>query len=714
MRRLVNMACWGAFALGLVGCIPYERAKLDGDARFELLHRGQLVAFEQRLAAENQTGVDDTWTRVGEAWVALANCHEVDPYALLDDPAPDPLAELVHATLVLEDARRRWLIYHRGTGFVQTSISGTIHARLDDEDLFERSAEELQTDQIVWPESDEAWADELPGYKSQPLDCPKMYQALFEQARRERVGYEKQEKKWAKARKLEQVDLIESPPPRIRLQLDPTLDAPEEAPVVDTLAARELAFIEQAERVLELADALPEDVARLDSVVALVWRVRLALMNLAGDRARALARLPRRLRSEQEIMARWSVMRLDWGRPLAERELEGERAPDAILLNWRVVPLIEYALLAEREGRWEEAMSAYRRAEQIGVDPSNYWSARYGLLRLLARSARWEEVATFADDLPPTSSMYYPAYVWHATRGLRKTGQTDRLIALSLEAFRDRSYRADPFTRAIYVQLLGVLADYPFEERTVELLEDMGVRSKTFERIEEYAEVALDRAQPDNAAAAARWLLAKHFNAQHHPRYWAILALSAFLKDDIGEFKEHLARVVERPAQLDEAIGVSRRSTFFAVADAQLARVFRQMLPVMAEWGDGERAEKARQKWLAVIVTMAQEFVRDTPESLARPALIELYRIASTMLEAERARAYPERVGQNEPLPLVLGTVRVSDRDLDPFEPEIETRSSGVASVTLVPRDRVPRADWIEWFEPLQRDNPSPQPEAAR
>ena len=763
------------------GCVTYERARPVHDARFDLLHARQLVTFEQRLASENQSGLDDTWTRLGEAWVKLANCQQIDPHATRTGPddAVDPLAELLHATIVLEDIRRRRLIYHRATRFVPRSISQTIFAQLDDRDFFERKPPASLPDEVVqWPATQEAWADELPTYMAQPLQCKEMYRELVKSGRTERARYDVIQRKYRKARQLPNVDVVEVPPPRYRLlpsveQLtlwqamatrneasqpssppllelveppsledatgedapeqdasgesagqvqvtekksenrdaflalkpddtrDPTLELPEDG----TLANLYLREIVQANHVLRLGEALPDDIASLPSVDALLWRVRFHLVFMAGEHLRQLGAISRPSPREAALEQGWLELRRAWARPLAERELTGHAPQSAqVLSNWRIAPLLDYALQAEQERRYEDALGAYERIHDIGVTERNIWPARYLHLRLLSKLGKWEAMAPYTEELPPKTSTLYTPYLWHVSRALFATGQYDRFLAVALDAMRDRPYQSDPFMRAVYLKLLATLTETPFESRTVELLEDMGPRSTTFDRVEAYAAVSLDRGKPENARAAAKWLLGKHLNANYRPRYHAILALAAFLEDDLDAFSTALDAVVERPADLVEAIGVGRRGSFFINADEQLARVFREMLPVMAEWGDGPQAVALRQKWLEVITLRAQSFLQNSPETLARPALVELYRIASGMLESDSPRAYPERVGALEPEPLVLGTVKVGERDLDRFEPFIRTYHEPVASLTLIPRDDVPVADWIEWFEPTRRD----------
>ncbi|MEM1348110.1 MAG: hypothetical protein AAGI01_06120 [Myxococcota bacterium] len=298
-----------------------------------------------------------------------------------------------------------------------------------------------------------------------------------------------------------------------------------------------------------------------------------------------------------------------------------------------------------------------------------------------------------------SASPYYASSIYYAGVAMRALGRMDEFMGLALGAFRDRPFKKDPFLRAVYVQTLRVLVGYPLEARTIELLEDMGERSLIYERVEEYAKVALDEGEPENAKAAARWLIASHEDAQARPRYHGVLALAAFLQDDARQFVRHIRDIVRRPKGVVSAIPAWRRPLFFEAADQELAAVLRQMLPVMAEWGDGEEATALRQAWLRVVIKEAQEFVRNAPESVARPQLIELYRLSSALLEEDSARAYPERVGAARPAPLVLGTVRVAERDLSPFEPSGAPSSPEVFSLTMVPRDAQPLDMWPEFWD---------------
>ena len=228
----------------------------------------------------------------------------------------------------------------------------------------------------------------------------------------------------------------------------------------------------------------------------------------------------------------------------------------------------------------------------------------------------------------------------------------------------------------------------------VEIVEELGPRSETFSRVEELARIALDRGNPDHAVAAANWLADKHRNARYRPTYFALHALAAFSRDDLPTFKQAIADMTHRSTDLLDALPRHRQARFFARADREFARILRHVLPVMAEWGNAREMRARRQKWLRAAVEEIQRFLRTTGESVARGQLIELYRLASALLETH-PRGYAERLGTMPPLPLILGTVRVEGEDLTRHEPAVDLYTSPPVSLTLVPRDRVPASEWL-------------------
>ena len=701
------------------GCVRYDDAVRQDGVRFDHLYRRDLPAFEQRLAAERQAGLDDAWTRVGDAWLALANCETVDAQALQGSRDRTALADVVLASLVLEDRRRRRLLFERGLGLRNESITGTVHAKLDDQGFFERAPRPLVDGPawVVWLPEEERWADETPAQRAIASECEIFYQAVLTEAARQRKALADE------ARDLE----LPSSKPRRDAAFDgrspPGDEAGEsaegEATAVETadpMAERMDEELAAVDALLEAGDQLGTE-ARRGVVARMLWRTQFhgALRSLArADYLyRRLAISGRGLLPEDGPRIEAWVER---ARGYLEPLLSGQKAKKLAgeLSAGEQAPAYFLAALLHLEaGREAAALDSLAQAERAGLDRENRWGLRYLRLRLLQRAARWEEAAGLAEELPPVGHPLFAPYTWRAALALERVGLEDRFLALAMGAFRDRPYRADPFMRALYVQTLNTLADYVFEPRILESLEDMGPRRTMFERVEEYASIALDRGRPDNAEAAARWLLAQNTNHQYHPRYHAIAALAAFLRDDPEAFGRELTRLEERPAALREAIPEARRPLFWAQADEQFARILRQMLPVMAEWGEGPRAQNRRQRWLEVMVERTQRFLRHAPESLARPKLVELYRLASAMLE-DHPRAYPERVGRAEPLPLVLGTVRVDQDELARFEPRVRPQVAKLYGLALVPRDHLPPPQWSLAWQEEEAHEPHDDEEASR
>jgi len=680
------------------GCATYGPAPLTQAERFELLYERRLTAFEQRLANERQLGVQDAWTSVGYAWIALSSC---EPVPRPEDGAldGDALAKLVYTTLQLEDARSELMARWRGARLRKFSVKGSIHAFLVTPQFFEREPEAYSDQLIAWPNvAGEGWVDEAPAQVEIPSSCKARYDAWFRQSFEERREYAKVEAVFA-AYKRDPIKVVEPPPPRLRMHLHPDPEVvAQKAPARDTIAASEQRVLALTESVLEQIALLPEDVQQTESVQRLKWTTIYYVSHFIGFIVNDLLRSKRLTATERELANAWFF----------RSKVPVEEMGDAILAGgatevsaeYRVALLFSYAQHREGARAWSDVIAAHEAAQDLGIERiEDDTYSRYTSLRALVAVERYADAAEAAKTLPSPGSPYYAASVYYAGVAMRALGRTDEFMGLALGAFRDRPFKKDPFLRAVYVQTLRVMVGYPFEERTLELLEDMGERSLIYERVEEYAKVALDEGEAENAKAAARWLIASHEDAQARPRYHGVLALASFLEDDADMFVEHIQDIVRRPKKVVAAIPEWRRPVFFQAADQELAAVLRQMLPVMAEWGDTEKAVALRQTWLELIITEAQEFVRNTPESVARPQLIELYRLSSALLEEDAARAYPERVGSEQPVPLVLGTVRVSERDLSPFEPSGAPSTPEVFSLTMVPRDAESLDAWPEFWD---------------
>ncbi len=639
------------------GCVRYTRADAALEpGRFAPLWERDLSAFEQRIAVDRHTGTDDDWTQLAQTWLDFVNCAELEPPAKLQ--LTDPLAQWLRATLVAEDLRRSLAIFRDATG-----ADAALHTEVAATGFFQRDGEAVGSDFIQWPAREEGWVDEVPSRRPVASQCATL---------RERVVMTKL-----------RADDAESPTRNFQDWL--------------------LAYFEATERATLLFAALPE-AQRAGAPASLAWRSQMWVAALAHETAAAWQAFAdaARIKAEKGVSAEENLARMENGNTRATElrarahatltpvvaevpdDIEpSERARAQLLLAW-------YELGAERSGRALELLAA---ARADGLDDENFWAARYLELRVASDAARWETAVELANGLPPSTSRYHGAYFYRVAVAAKRTQHEERFLNIAMKAFRDRPYKSDPFLRALYWEMLQTLAEYPFDARVIEMLEDMGPRGQTAERVEEYARTALDRGRAANADAAARWLLGRQTDQRFHPRYHGIIALAAFVDDDVKRFASAASNVTSRPAKVTDALPTRRQPAFFAHADAELARLLRQMLPVMAEWGEDRASQDRRQRWLRVIVAAAQDFLRDTEDTLARPQLLELYRLASKLLD-DHPRGYAERVGEEEPAPLVLGTVRVERRTLDDAEPVVELQMRAPYSLTLIPRDELAASQW--------------------
>jgi hypothetical protein len=326
-------------------------------------------------------------------------------------------------------------------------------------------------------------------------------------------------------------------------------------------------------------------------------------------------------------------------------------------------------------------------------------SARYLRAQIGWRQGWWEVVAE--EIAPPRrESPLFNAHVYFVATANRYLGRGDIFLGLAREALADRPRPQDPFLGALYREVLQDLVRYDIDERTFEVLEELGPRSALAERQRELAEVALDLGRPEIARELATPLLEDTRDGRRIPRLHAVLALAAFSMDDRSGFDEHLDALTRRSEGLDAAIPRHRRAQFFAHRDTELARVLRAMLPMMAEWGDDRPARALRQVWLTRVVEHTQRFLREAPESGVSDQLTELYNLASQLLE-DHPRGYASRVGDGSyASALVLGTVAVPLSPPDDAAPRPRLRWGPIDSLVLFPLDPIPPQRFSHVLQP--------------
>ncbi len=362
------------------------------------------------------------------------------------------------------------------------------------------------------------------------------------------------------------------------------------------------------------------------------------------------------------------------------------------------VELAEARLLAasleDEAGEPARALAMVRPALALEVDDELRFTLRYRALSLARRAGDLELAAELAASLPPRSHPLYDATAFEAARTFSELDRTDELLRIASSALRDRPLEGDRFRRATLTIALGELAETELDARVVELVEDLGPREATLDRMAELTVLALDRGEASVADAAARWLHAHDRDARSRQQYAAWIALAALLRDDEPTFTAAIERIVARPEAVRSAVGRRREAAFFREHDRALARLLGEALPRIAEWGDTPAARARAQRWLGRIVAHIQGFLRATPGSLEREPLLALYRVASAMLR-DAPRGYPEHVARADAPPLVLGQVSLPWPE--PAPPALAPRLTPAYAFALLPRGERPEAWLLPW-----------------
>ncbi|MFW5966812.1 MAG: hypothetical protein ACOCV2_04795 [Persicimonas sp.] len=626
--------------LGPIGCAHPEPPSSNPHESFAYLYERQLSDFEHDIVTAEHVGDDGPWTRVGRAWLDLVNCtgleDRTEKMTLEDWPDDEPLAGLMYASLALEMRRQGELALDGAPLDADLYV-----ARWADGDFFDREARPEGDDLIRWPAEDERWSDEGPARVEVEGHCDDLQERLLEAARDEANA--------------------------------------ESAPTASELHRRfERAQLEAADAVVELGARLPEEEAA-GGVALLDFRAR-----LYGARARLDM-------AEEEDKKEEAEGHLERGYEMLEGLERNEEASSARVAQM----LFLRARLASDLGEEETALADVEAALDEGLERTDRFEARYLALRILTDQARWKEALAIAEGMPSKDAPIFAAYAYRKALAARQLEADDRYLRVAIEALTSVGDDS-PFAEGLYRETLEFLAEYPFDERVVEVVEEMGPPGGLYVRLADLGGVALDRGYPEHAEAIARWLLERHEHPRYQPRYRAMLASAAFLQDDVETFRRQVRLMTRRHDHVDEALE-ERAADFYADADKTFSRLMTRMLPTMAEWDETPAEKQRRQRWLQIAVDEVQRFLRAVDESSVESDLVDLYRLASELLE-EHPRGYASRVGDKQATPLVLGTVQVGRGELIDEEPSVAPRIDQPRLLTLVPRPDRPAPQWTFGF----------------
>ena len=344
-----------------------------------------------------------------------------------------------------------------------------------------------------------------------------------------------------------------------------------------------------------------------------------------------------------------------------------------------------------------EAWSSAIQATQDDRESRTLALTRYHQLRLFLALGRYEEAIRLRDVLPAANSPLFTPFVFALGEAMSYAGKEDALMNLCTEVFRDRSWRRDPFLRALFYLFVRTLSRFDFEVRVLELLEDLGPRTEIYERVFIFAHVALDEGFEASGSSATRWLLGHHEAAQWRPRYYGLQARAAILKLDPKAFVKALRKISPADGSIVEAIQEGRRGAFFEVQDQALVELLRLEIPKIAGWPSQVQNERLiRMKWLDLITKEVQIFLRKRPETRSRKELISLYRSVRQNLPITQVRAYSEQVGRKQASSVLIGYVRVKGVNLSRLEPRsFDLPLSPPPALTLLPQANLKPQSWL-------------------
>ena len=661
---------------GVSGCMEWNTLHSSANTLFQPIHRQHLVEYEHRIAHLKQHGVKGEALEVAHQWLYLMGCH---PFPTDLKRPQSPLWKALYESLILETLR----------GPKQLG-----HLALFDQ-RFNRTLPSLNESQWTrWPKNPEGWPDEMPDYVTVASQCKQLSQGYPQTPLTQRIGsLKKGSRGWVKGRPSQSA--------RVKKGKQKAKRTPKNTFFTSwPWTALRAKFNAQGWTTLKRHIHLWGQLSRTLLAVQTLQKTLKSPSPLVDEWTWWLTY------TQAQLLSQWSKVESGWPAPAEIPLFDGiflrkscevwEKLhptsalspPLALTMKRGAQAQSEVALMVglcrENKGLKRQALKAWAQVDSSQFEGDVVYLTQYHRVRVLSQLNEWKAILKLRDQAPPTQSKLFSPYVYLVGLAYSRLGDDAGLMGFATDLFRDRGWRKDPFLRALFYLFLRGLTRYTFEDRVIELLEDLGPRYETYERVFAFAQVALDEGEPRQAEEAAYWLLNHHENAQWTPRYESILALVAFFNNQPTQFEDALERISPLDSTLLDAVVRGRRSQFFAEQDRALVDVMRAVIPQIAELDRTQM--RLKNKWLNTLTRYIQRFLRVRKESKARGDLTHLYRMSRQMLARRFSRSYSERIGKKQVDTLVLGQVRVESTQLDPFEPRaIQIRFQWPWTFTLIP-----------------------------
>lgn len=659
----------------LSACSPWDRLDVVSHTLYQPLAEHDLNAFEQRIAHLKRRGASGDALIIATQWLYLLHCH---PIPFLESPQ-HPLWKALYASLYLEETRTQNELGQLGS-LLQTSSKLKIDPQVLPSELW-----------MTWPKNVEGWPDEAPLYVQLPRVC---------QGRIGRINFDLSSGVILPSITAQRVNKIVTAPSEISNKANYIVQEVTKL-LLPSSTTLQNQFWRQSARLGWLLQAITHlNEVNLDEygtpetqtlIQSWVWWLRFDLAQVLSQTSQVdLGWSPPQQHPWAGLLLfrfackEWDLLQTAPPPPIGRNGLSAHA--QASLMR---------GLCLEYQGEHLKALELWRNPYFSTLDPQSIELVYYHRLRLLSTLGMWKEAVTLRDYLPPPQSRLYPAYIYALGKAHQNAGDEAGLMALSTQVFRDRSWRRDPFLRGLFYLFVRALTRYDFESRVIELLEDLGPRFETYDRVLVFAEVSLDEAQSQQAKEAATWLLDHGARGEQRYYLYTLLAHAALLELDQARFSQALRKISGLKSKSLQAIPKGRRGQFFKERDLALTRLLQRLLPLVAEWPQ----TRARSEWLELIISEIQTFLRTRPETRSRSELTALYRAGKSMLDLRSHLAYAEKIGRSTPASLILGQVRVQATNVSPFEPrEVTLRLERPWALTLLPSGPLSPYQWsLEW-----------------
>lgn len=699
-KMILMILCLILCSISCVSCLSWTETTISSDWVYQAIKSKDLSQLEHRIATFERIGLKSPTVEIAKQWLYTVTClpnpneNFLSQDDFLSDQASknnhqslDPLWQIFVLQLKMETLRKieAQFLYEQAKMSLDDFWRKIGHQRqwIENPYFFEHFTEALDLSKwSSWPENEEGWPDEIPAQLSIENRCTKTLKQNYQR------NWDIQELKWLKFQSFQKIDALLK-----------TTNMPNQS----WQDWQWWYFYHQAITYLQwinheigwpYEDHTKESKHENGSspwIDTIKQYLQMSSRWYLYEKSCRIFDQLMTLEKPNEKIQQNSTKNL--------KDFDLKKAMNTVYYLTGICQLdlstIKQTQQQSKEKSIRNALAIWENIDLDHLSTDQLSLLQYQKLKYLSEIQDWQACLKLDSFLPLNTSKIYAPFVYHLGQTFERSGQEDRFLSFGMKIFRDKGWRKDPFLRALFYLFVRKLTKFSFEEKVVEILEDLGERSFTYERVLIFSEMALDEGQITQGIQSAQWLLSRHDNAQAKYQYHALLAFAYFLDQKPLAFETHIKEIIGLNLGILDAIPMGRRADFFKPRDMALTHVFRLVLPKIAEMED----LKTRDFWLKKLTVEIQSFLRLRADSKLKSDLLDLYRVASQMLSESQARAYPELIGKSQRPSLVLGEVRLNVLNISPYEPRsLEWESASVWSLMMIPHNQSPESWNQSWM----------------